>query len=483
MSYQSKQIHDRTTYRFRGASSEGFKNSRTSLTPPNASSVASIQAKAPIQRFRDVKSSGIKSGGKRHWKANGSKLRVSEDGTTAIAQDSIAGSQEMYVDPNRISNINSDLKAVKAPFILKKSGSGKVKGAPPYSLSRAQKTLEQVMPFDRVNTSTKKEIPDDCGNAARTVTGTFASGKSLKAYFMNAKKKKQSTNSTDPEVMKAEIMLDHFGKKITDSANILQNLKDKISNNKTLSTKLKPYEKKIVDINQEVKNAVAEAKKIIDGFKANKSVIDSKIDSLQKGSDPKKAKKIKQLQKQFLKMQKKAQAQLDAANKKRASSLKKWEALMKKKVGSKTVKKILDDYLKNSKELNKLRADVLAPYLALSAKQQEAFDKKAGINRYANPGVGEAYTISSGGAPKVDGSGKPIKTWNFHWGGVIFKSTTGSDNITMENYAGNADHEWYFQMYGVPGKKSRKGQTFHEQHKDVHAQHGQTPTTMATHKK
>jgi hypothetical protein len=114
----------------------------------------------------------------------------------------------------------------------------------------------------------------------------------------------------------------------------------------------------------------------------------------------------------------------------------------------------------------------------MPAPAQEAFDDKVGINRHANPGVGEAYTISSGGPPKSNRS-----TWNFHWGGVIFKSTTGSDNITMENYAGNAPDKYYFQMYGVPTKdNARAGQTFHEQHRDQHAQHGTTPTTLSTEK-
>ena len=69
------------------------------------------------------------------------------------------------------------------------------------------------------------------------------------------------------------------------------------------------------------------------------------------------------------------------------------------------------------------------------------------------------------------------------YGGVIFKSTTGSDNITMENYAGSGTDEWWLQMYGVPTKGAdRTGQTFHEQHRETPGQHGQTPTTLATEK-
>jgi len=35
----------------------------------------------------------------------------------------------------------------------------------------------------------------------------------------------------------------------------------------------------------------------------------------------------------------------------------------------------------------------------MSSANQQAFEEKVGINRFANPDVGDAYTISSGGAP------------------------------------------------------------------------------------
>ena len=97
--------------------------------------------------------------------------------------------------------------------------------------------------------------------------------------------------------------------------------------------------------------------------------------------------------------------------------------------------------------------------------------------------MGEAYTISSGGDPKKKANGQNYTTWNFHWGGVILKSTSGSDNVTLENYAGSKKTDWVSQMYGVPTKGNmRKGQTFQEQHRDDHRQHGKSPTTMSTEK-
>ncbi len=113
-------------------------------------------------------------------------------------------------------------------------------------------------------------------------------------------------------------------------------------------------------------------------------------------------------------------------------------------------------------------------YDAMSAKEKDDFDKKVEINRYAQPEVGQAYTISTGGKAKA---GQEDSTWNYHWGGVVMRS--GGDSVVLENYAvGIPDaknSDWEYQMYGPP---SKKGQTFHEQHRDDHAQHGESPTTL-----
>lgn len=40
------------------------------------------------------------------------------------------------------------------------------------------------------------------------------------------------------------------------------------------------------------------------------------------------------------------------------------------------------------------------------------------------------------------------------------------------------------QMYGVPtAGDERAGQTFQEQHRDIHKQHGEKPTTLTAEKK
>jgi len=111
-------------------------------------------------------------------------------------------------------------------------------------------------------------------------------------------------------------------------------------------------------------------------------------------------------------------------------------------------------------------------YNTRSEDKRDEIDKYLKINRYANPEVGQGYTMSSGGE-KYSG----VSTWNFHWGGVVMKSDDKTDNVTLENYAvGDAsvqNKKWDFAMYGT----SKKGQTFHEQHHDT-KQHGKTPTTM-----
>lgn len=111
-------------------------------------------------------------------------------------------------------------------------------------------------------------------------------------------------------------------------------------------------------------------------------------------------------------------------------------------------------------------------YSAMSAADRERFDQETGINRFAAPGTGEAYTMSTGGNP-VPGH----RTWNFHWAGVVMLG--GVDRVTLENYAirgqpAAVNADWEFQMYGPA---SRPGQTFHEQHRDT-GTHGDAPTTI-----
>ena len=138
-------------------------------------------------------------------------------------------------------------------------------------------------------------------------------------------------------------------------------------------------------------------------------------------------------------------------------------------------------------------------YWALGKDGREAFDAHVGINRHANPEIGDAYTmVTEGTMPGFAATGK---TWNFHWAGVIGKD--GGDNLTLEGYAINAgpaikeaketlkgealakkieelkvwaadyvDRDWLFQMYGTD-----PGETFHDDHLKS-GTHGNRATTM-----
>ena len=113
-------------------------------------------------------------------------------------------------------------------------------------------------------------------------------------------------------------------------------------------------------------------------------------------------------------------------------------------------------------------------YRGLDEVEQRKIDEAAGINDFANPEIGEGFTMSSGGAPIA---GFEDNTWNFHFAGLVMKS--GGDFVTLENFSVSkpdvSNTDWTFDMYGPAHKE---GQTFHDQHTDTN-QHGETPTTLA----
>jgi hypothetical protein len=106
-------------------------------------------------------------------------------------------------------------------------------------------------------------------------------------------------------------------------------------------------------------------------------------------------------------------------------------------------------------------------YDRLSPEDRGRFDKMVGINKYAKVKTGEAFAIATG--PESQRG-----DWKFHIGGVVM--TSGTDQVTLENYAQQPGSEWTFQMYGTV----KEGQTFHEQHFDTDM-HGTRPITMGLH--
>jgi Domain of unknown function (DUF4157) len=136
-----------------------------------------------------------------------------------------------------------------------------------------------------------------------------------------------------------------------------------------------------------------------------------------------------------------------------------------------------------------LQAKIL--YHRLKLAGQEAFDKAAGINHYANPNIGESYTMATeANMPGFKQQGN--MTWNFHWAGVVMKD--GADNLTLENFAVTEetakdhgveqgkyiDRDWNFDMYGTVDAKGEvdESQTFHQAHLDT-GTHGTQATSMA----
>jgi len=87
----------------------------------------------------------------------------------------------------------------------------------------------------------------------------------------------------------------------------------------------------------------------------------------------------------------------------------------------------------------------------------EQFDLLGGINRFAQPKVGEAYSVIADNFD-VKKYGKVHIPWKFHWGAVVLQS--GGDSVTLENFADSGGAGWSYHMYGPPTKR---GQTFHEQ--------------------
>lgn len=444
----------------------------------NGGAAGGEDASAPVQFFKEYRKSGQQDSKKQtHW-ANATPLRVAEDGTAAVAQRNIAGSQDLYVSGSRLPGINANLKNVHAPFQLVAAG-GSVSGAAPGNLEGPQQSLERVKPVDVVAPKKDTTIPDDCGNAARTVTGTFAEGKHLHGAYTGKDGKPAVSSRIDPEMMKYEIMVNHFGDKIPDVKNVLTKVESSLASVTALGKSIEPYVDELKRLKGILEQAAEDTKTADQTLRALQAAYDAKVAKLNASSDPNKADQIKAAEAERDAKEKKLKEHLAAARKAYGEADRIWKAFLGQKIGGETLSQILGKYFAERGIMEHLIADIMGPYDAMTPKDQESFDERVGINRHANPDVGEAYTISSGGAAKDPNK----KTWNFHWGGVIFKSTSGSDNITMENYAGSPETAWCFQMYGVPTKDDlRMGQTFHEQHRDVHQQHGMTPTTLSTEK-
>ncbi len=102
-------------------------------------------------------------------------------------------------------------------------------------------------------------------------------------------------------------------------------------------------------------------------------------------------------------------------------------------------------------------------------------DQQAGINQYADPKVGQAFSIAHAPGDKLGANDYP-----YHVAGVVMKS--GGDYVTVEAFRPEMDihgphltNKWNFDMYGT-----EKDETFYEEWKD---QYGPNATAMVVEKK
>ena len=87
-------------------------------------------------------------------------------------------------------------------------------------------------------------------------------------------------------------------------------------------------------------------------------------------------------------------------------------------------------------------SSAMTEYWSKTSTERDLIDKEAGINQYAEVKTGESHSIVRG-----DNIG-----WNWHWGAVVMQS--GSDGVTLENFAGSGNTAWDFQMYATTGPNS-----------------------------
>jgi hypothetical protein len=122
------------------------------------------------------------------------------------------------------------------------------------------------------------------------------------------------------------------------------------------------------------------------------------------------------------------------------------------------------------------RSEAKTDWEGMTDTKRNAASKKYGINQYARPEAGEGIGIFKAGT-----TGNPGITAG-HFAGVIARS--GSDYITLENYAGNLgtianpgariNPNWYVRMFG-----GKTGQSFYEFHKaNEAADYGSQPMAI-----
>ncbi len=146
------------------------------------------------------------------WSAGG-LVRVSDDGSMAVKQDSQYGSHKLWASSGMLAAGNAALKA-NGSVVSLKSGSGTIKGTPPNG--GAPVTLTAVEPENSATgtTGTTMEIWADCGKSARDVMGVGA-GSGRNHDQITAKWKEggtaKKTSASNPKDMADEILAKTLG--------------------------------------------------------------------------------------------------------------------------------------------------------------------------------------------------------------------------------------------------------------------------------
>jgi hypothetical protein len=145
------------------------------------------------------------------WPA-GKTVRVADDGSMAVAEDSRYGSHRFWAVGGRIDSSSEALKRAGSVIRLKK-GPGTIEGTAP---NGTRVTLTEVLAENVSNSSsgTTMQIWADCGKSARDVFGAGGGtgenfDKVTSVYESDAKQK--TTEASGPKAMKEEIFASTLG--------------------------------------------------------------------------------------------------------------------------------------------------------------------------------------------------------------------------------------------------------------------------------
>lgn len=388
------------------------------------------------------------------WRA-GKPVRVSEDGRLAVGQDGGYGSHDLWAEASMIGPADHVLQTTGSRYRLT-AGQDQLVGPAPNS--GQLRTLTRVVPIygPTWESGSDMTMPDDCGVAAHEVTGAM-DDQDKKTEMVAVIKDLQSglnqvvTGCDDVPMKMKRQFLEPFLRAKSDEVvgtyfGLFEGHRRDLLDTKRLAALDRPL------------RLFRHALRDNDLMLTDLAVLTTEGEALRKmdPDDP------------------------DYGPRMRAYDDNKHSLMVR----AEQIKKVVDATRAVQVTNLKLIDDLLvAAYNKLDTQERSDFERRIGINRYANPSPGQAYAISTGG-PSLDKElpgGEVQITYNVHWAGVVMAS--GPDTVTMENSAQHKvlprNKNWIFQMYGQASDDyRRRGQTFHEQNRDVVGAHGTSPTTM-----